>query len=711
MHVWRPPVLRHHLGDFLPTDKAHALIAPSIDDVTDARSGIRAVRARRLFASLTLSLALVAGACTGGSNGSTVPSPTLGSPSLSAVPPTVLRIAPAPYRLDAPVQREVAVLDGKTVYLAGGLDAAGSSAAGVFALNPTTGRLAAIGSVPNAFHDAAGAMIAGRLFVFGGGSSTGTDLIQAFDPAAGTAAVVGHLPMPLSDLSAATVGNTVYLVGGYDGHVPRREIYATTDGKTFRVVGRLPVGLRYAAVTAASPGLVIAGGQSANGPVDTVSVFDTGNGTVSQLGTLPAPVAHAAAFTLAGTTYVAGGLNAAGDAIASVAAIDAATGAIHPVAPLRKPVADTGTVSTADGALLIGGWRGGAVDQVLAAALRPVVATPSAEPSGTAMPSAGPDPALVRPFAGLLLIADRGNNRLLVMNAHKHIVWRYPSPRLPAPPSPLYFPDDAFWVHRGHAILVNEEENDTAIEIAYPSGRTLWTYGHPRVPGSSPGYLHQPDDLYPYPGGGVVVADAMNCRILFLNARGYPVRQIGTTGVCTHGLPDTVGYPNGDTPLPNGHLLLSEINGDWIDEVTSTGRIVWSHRIDGVITPSDPQRLSDGKYLVASYGSPGGVVRFDRTGKVLWTYHAVNANGILDHPSLAAPFPNGLVAVNDDYNHRVVLIDPKTNRIVWQYGITGRAGSALGYLSYPDGMDLLLPNSVIPLHVDFANPTVHLGRP
>jgi len=60
----------------------------------------------------------------------------------------------------------------------------------------------------------------------------------------------------------------------------------------------------------------------------------------------------------------------------------------------------------------------------------------------------------VRPFAGLLLIADRGNNRLLVVNGHKHIVWRYPSALLPAPTFRFYFPDDAFFVHGGHAILV-----------------------------------------------------------------------------------------------------------------------------------------------------------------------------------------------------------------------------------------------------------------
>ena len=174
-------------------------------------------------------------------------------------------------------------------------------------------------------------------------------------------------------------------------------------------------------------------------------------------------------------------------------------------------------------------------------------------------------------------------------------------------------------------------------------------------------------------------------------------------------MPDTVGYPNGDTPLPNGHLLLSETYGGWVDEVTADGHVVWSRQIPGVSLPSDPQRLADGSYLVASYVSPGAVVRFDRSGKVLWTYRPISGPGMLDHPSLAAPLPNGLIAINDDYNHRVVLVDPKTDRIVWQYG-TGVAGTGVGQLAYPDGIDLLLPGGVIPLHVDFDAPTVHHGK-
>jgi hypothetical protein len=84
---------------------------------------------------------------------------------------------------------------------------------------------------------------------------------------------------------------------------------------------------------------------------------------------------------------------------------------------------------------------------------------------------------------------------------------------------------------------------------------------------------------------------------------------------------------------------------------------------------------------------------------------------MLDHPSLAAPLPNGLIAVNDDRNHRVLLIDRRTKRIVWQYGRTGVSGSASGLLSFPDGLDLLLPRGVIPLHVDFSSRTTRRGRP
>ena len=79
-----------------------------------------------------------------------------------------------------------------------------------------------------------------------------------------------------------------------------------------------------------------------------------------------------------------------------------------------------------------------------------------------------------------LLVADRGNNRLLVLDDADQVIWAYPSRSAPPPPGGFYFPDDAFFARHGTAIISNQEENETIVELAYPSGRLLWSYGHPR---------------------------------------------------------------------------------------------------------------------------------------------------------------------------------------------------------------------------------------
>jgi len=307
------------------------------------------------------------------------------------------------------------------------------------------------------------------------------------------------------------------------------------------------------------------------------------------------------------------------------------------------------------------------------------------------------DQAKVRPFAGRMVIADRGNNRLIVVDAAKHVSWIYPSAVMPAPAGGFYFPDDAFWIDHGTAILTNEEENNTIIKLAYPSGAVLFTYGHPKVAGSAAGYLNQPDDAFLLPDGSYSVADAKNCRVLFISAQGEPLSQIGTTGRCVHDPPRALGYPNGDTPLADGNFLISEINGSWISEYTSAGALVWTVQLP-LAYPSDPQQLGPDLYLVADYARPGAIVEFTREGRIVWMYRPTSGPAMLDHPSLAERLPNGLIGVNDDYRHRVALIDPATNAIVWQYGQVDAPGTGPNQVNIPDGFDLLLPGGRIPQH-------------
>jgi len=57
--------------------------------------------------------------------------------------------------------------------------------------------------------------------------------------------------------------------------------------------------------------------------------------------------------------------------------------------------------------------------------------------------------------------------------------------------------------------------------------------------------------------------------------------------------------------------------------------------------------------------------------------------------TIVTMLPNGDIAINDDYHDRVVIVDPRRNAIVWQYGHIGRPGTGFDSLKTPDGMDFV----------------------
>ena len=320
-------------------------------------------------------------------------------------------------------------------------------------------------------------------------------------------------------------------------------------------------------------------------------------------------------------------------------------------------------------------------------------ASHSTAPTSAANPSPAPSTPRARPVShlvsplrlplvrsrilpGYLLVADRNNNRVLLLAPDKRIVWQLDG---------LRQPDDAFFTPGFRSVITNEEFNDTLSEISLATKKTIWTYGHAGVAGSGGGYLDAPDDAYRIGGGITSVADIKNCRIVQLRPNRSILRVLG--GNCRHDPPRGFASPNGDTPLPDGGLLVTEIGG-WIDRIDRAGRLVWSIR-SPVSYPSDAQLLPNGHLLVSGFTTPGRVIEMTTSGRVVWSFGSSSGVDRLDRPSLAIRLPNGLVAINDDWRHRVILVDPKTSRIVWQYGHTDVASSQVGYLSKPDGMDFL----------------------
>jgi len=134
-----------------------------------------------------------------------------------------------------------------------------------------------------------------------------------------------------------------------------------------------------------------------------------------------------------------------------------------------------------------------------------------------------------------VLIADEGNNRLLLVDPRGRIRWKFPR-RGDLPRDHVFEqPDDAFVAPGGHAIIATQELHDTVSVINIATRHITRRYGHPGVPGSAPGYFSHPDDAMLLPGGDLLVADIMNCRILLLSpGRWHVRRQFGKTSSCGH---------------------------------------------------------------------------------------------------------------------------------------------------------------------------------
>ena len=86
--------------------------------------------------------------------------------------------------------------------------------------------------------------------------------------------------------------------------------------------------------------------------------------------------------------------------------------------------------------------------------------------------------------------------------------------------------------------------------------------------------------------------------------------------------PRGVGYPNGDTPLANGNVLVSEINGSWITSTRPPAGSSGTVQLPTVDYPSDPRQVGLNLYLLADYDPPaeGRILTIRRSGAVVWKY-------------------------------------------------------------------------------------------
>ena len=318
---------------------------------------------------LVVGCSAATGSAPAGSQPSRLTTASSPAASLSHSPTVTLTLSMAPFTLPAAVSRPTVFASGERLLVVGGLTTADTTTQAILRVDPARGTVVQAELLPVAVHDAAGAVVGGRDLVFGGGSTAVTSAVQDVTPGA-FPQVTGHLPQPRADLVAISDGGTGYVLGGFDGSQGLTTILRTQDGRTFTVMGTLPVDVRYPAVATAAGSIWLFGGEHQGKQVTDVQRIDLTTGHGSVPGHLPSPLAHAGAFTLGSAVFVAGGRTGA-KATDNVMRFDPANVSFTAVGHLPAARSDFGVAVVGGTAYLVGGENPKPVDTVIQARAQP----------------------------------------------------------------------------------------------------------------------------------------------------------------------------------------------------------------------------------------------------------------------------------------------------------------------------------------------------
>ena len=283
-----------------------------------------------------------------------------------------------------------------------------------------------------------------------------------------------------------------------------------------------------------------------------------------------------------------------------------------------------------------------------------------------------------------VLIADRGNNRLISISPKGQIIWTMRQAS----------PGDAYLSKTGRTVVISEHSQSVVLLRRVDNEKVAYIYGHADKRGSASNYLHDPRTAQETKTGRVVLADLGNCRIVFIAQTGHhvPIKTLGVPGQCIHhvtGQPYTFASPVSAFPTSDGGLVVTEENPAWVDVLNKNDQLVSQIKMTGFTAPASANEYGPADLIVTDRTHPGRVVEFSQAGKPIWTYAVTSGAGELNRPTVAQVLPNNDVLVVDSGNDRVVVIDPTSSKIVWQYGHTGVAGAGNGFLSSPQSATLV----------------------
>jgi hypothetical protein len=147
---------------------------------------------------------------------------------------------------------------------------------------------------------------------------------------------------------------------------------------------------------------------------------------------------------------------------------------------------------------------------------------------------------------------------------------------------------------------------------------------------------------------------------------------------------------------PAGFAVLwwTDFNNNRVLGMTPDGKIVWQQNMNAAPIPQESWyhiggienvSVASNGNLIAVHGDGMMVQEIDRnTHNLVWQYGKAGIQtyrgGTLDEPDKSFKINDHEVLINDGNDREVIVVDQKTNQVVWQYGEYHKMGSAPGLL-------------------------------
>ena len=291
---------------------------------------------------------------------------------------------------------------------------------------------------------------------------------------------------------------------------------------------------------------------------------------------------------------------------------------------------------------------------------------------------------------GNVLISDQFNNRVVEVAPDGHIVWTFGSgsPTLCNPgPGTIIGLNDAERLSGGLTLTVGT--GIPAGSQSYPKGcadnrvivvnkqdKIVWQYGQAGVTGSGSNQLNTPVFAIQLPNRNIMVVDQANNRVIEIDRNSEQI-------VWSYGPksgPGALNNPNSAELLPNGNVLIGDENNNRVIEITRDGTIVWQYS-QGLSAAAFASRLPNGDTLITD-SSHSRILEVTPNKKVVFEYftNTDSSSNSAPLPTNAVQLANGEISIADQFNHRVLVVNPK---VKFQYGMTNVAGNGTGQLNGP----------------------------